>query len=142
MEILLCIQTYLIAGLIEVIILNFLVGQKNIAPLIGGEVVSNVSSSIAFLIIITGAIMCSITIIWWYFAFVILLFFIVGISNIILYPILKSIGSIIWSIFGPSRVVISDKYDQDQGEVTGCRWLALAYAIIGGGYTLYSLFFD
>ena len=123
----------------EVIILNFLVGHIDIAVLVGGEGIAYTSNLIAIIIIIIATICGSMTTLW-YLGFVILLFIIVLISNIVLYPILKFCGSILWGLFAPSHIVVYEDYEIKRGQICGCRWLALAYAIVGGGFTLYSLF--
>ena len=140
MEQLFCIQNYLLAGLIEVLYLNFLVGKIDIAVLVGGEGLSRTSNIIAVLIIIIVTVTGCFTISWWYFAIVLVMFIIVGISNIFLYPILKKIGSILWSLFAPSHYVLSENYEIKRGQICGCRWLALVYAIVGGVFTLYHFY--
>lgn len=140
MEHLFNIQTYLLAGMIEVLYLNFFVGEKDIAVLVGGERVARTSNIVSTIVILIVAIASTISITWWYFMFAIVLFVIVGLSNIIVYPILKLVGYFLWSVFAPSHFVISESYEQSRGEIIGCRFLSLIYSFIGGGFLLYRLF--
>ena len=134
MEQIFSLHNLLIAGLIEVIWLNFLVGKKEIAILVGGEGIAHLSNIISALILLITVIKLS------YFLVIVVMIIVVGLTNIITYPILKLVGAFIWGLFAPSHFVVSDSYERSRGEIWGCRLLALTYSVFGGGYTLYYIF--
>ena len=133
-------QTFLLAGLIEVLILNYIISKQSLAVLYGVNS-ARIANAIAALIIITCLIKETVLLGWWYFGVVIGLFIIVGLLNIVLYPILILIGWELWRAFAPSHLILDPHFEVERGQVTGCRWLSLIYSIIGGGFLLYYLFF-
>lgn len=135
----LSLPNFLIAGLIEVFFLDLFLSMREAAPLIGRGLFP-ISVPISTIIVIIAAIACSIKIVWWYFAFTILLYLIVGIANVVVYPIILLITNFLWSMFGPPRYVISPEYDVTRGQIAMGGILSLLYTLGGGGYLLYLIF--